>query len=410
MFNDGFFAEIYRRECGRCIATVVRLLGDIDLAEEAVADAFTIAAQRWPQTGIPPNPGGWITTTARNRAIDRLRRESSRAERHVAAHRLIDHDPTPSDDPNCGDLEAVPDDQLRLIFLCCHPAIAADTQVVLTLRLLGGLETAEIAHAFLVPAATLAQRLIRAKRKIRDNNFAYRIPTPEELPSRLPPVLATIYLIFNEGYTATSGATLTRAHLSSEAIRLGRVLVDLLPTEPEPAGLLALMLLTDARRAARTDTAGELIRLPDQDRSQWDRNLIAEGHAIVRACLARNEPGPHQIQAAIAAVHADAATADATDWSQIVALYDQLYNVQPTDIVWMNRAIAVAELHGPQAALDNLDTVDLARYHLYHATRGDLLQRLGRRTEAAAAFDQALELTNNATERRYLLKRRAQLS
>ena len=410
--EHGVLDEVFRREAGRCTATLVRVLGDLDLAEDAVAEAFAIAAERWPQDGVPPNPGGWITTTARNRAIDRLRRESTRVQRYAAAFRLHGGDPEPQlepDPPVAGDLDVVPDDQLRLIFLCCHPALAPDVQVALTLRLLGGLQTAEVAHAFLVPEATMAQRLVRAKRKIRDNRIAYRIPDAEQLPHRLPPVLATIYLIFNEGYTATSGPSLVRTDLSAEAIRLGRVLVELLPGRPEALGLLALMLLTDARRAARLDAAGELVRLADQDRSLWDRALIAEGHALVRECLRRNEPGPYQLQAAIAAVHADAARAELTDWAQVVALYDQLYTAQPTDVVWLNRAVALAELRGPQAGLDTLAAVDLPGYHLFHATRAELLAGLGRRDEAAEAFDRALALVGNDAERRHLERRRAAL-
>jgi RNA polymerase sigma-70 factor (ECF subfamily) len=393
-------AAIYRQEVGRCTATLVRVLGDIDQAEDAVADAFAIAADRWVLDGVPLNPGGWITTTARNRAIDRLRRESTRDAREREAISL--HDPAPDPPADLGDIDTVPDDQLRLIFLCCHPALGADAQVALTLRLLGGLTTAEIARAFLVPEPTMGQRLSRAKRKIRDTHMAYRIPAADELPQRLGPVLATVYLIYTEGHTATAGDDLLRPALTGEAIRIGRTLVALLPDEPEAVGILALMLLTEARAPARTGEHGVLVRLADQDRSRWDAALIAEGHQLVRGCLDRNRPGPYQIQAAIAAVHADATTAAATDWTQIVALYDQLQRLRPNAVVALNRAIAVMEQLGPAVALDALDEIDLPTYHLFHATRAEALRRTGRDDEAADALRRAIVLTSNATEQRHL--------
>jgi RNA polymerase sigma-70 factor (ECF subfamily) len=405
--------EVFRREAGRCTATLIRVLGDIDLAEDAVAEAFSIAAEQWPRTGIPPNPGGWITTTARNRAIDRLRRESTRSQRHLAAHQLHTHmesDHDPEIDRLDDFVDVVADDQLRLMFLCAHPALAADAQVALILRLLAGLDIGEIAKAFVVPEATVAQRIVRAKRKLRDNHASYRIPRPAELPDRLHAVLSAIYLIYTEGHTATSGQALTRTDLSTEAIRLGRTLAELMPDEPEAIGLLALMLLTESRQPARSDADATLVRLADQDRTLWDRTLIEEGHELVRACLRRNQPGPFQIQAAIAAVHADAPSAESTDWSQIVALYDQLYALRPNPVVALNRSVAVAELGGAAeglAALAEIDPTSLDSYQPYHAARADLLARAGRREEAVAAYERAIELTTNAVERDFLLRQRA---
>ena len=391
-------ARVYRQEYGRCVATLVRVLGDIDLAEEAVQEAFATAVERWPATGLPPNPGAWITITARNRAIDRLRREAARDDKQAQAALL--HQP---DEPQ--EVGPVRDDQLRLIFTCCHPALAPAAQVALTLRLLGGLETPEIARAFLVPEPTMAQRIVRAKRKIKDTGIPYRIPTEAELPRRLPPVLAVLYLVFNEGYAASSGPDLVRTDLCAAAIRLTRELAGLMPDEAEVAGLLGLLLLTESRRPARTRPDGSLVLLPDQDRSSWDRALVAEGQAIVRACLRRNRPGPYQIQAAIAAVHSDAARAQDTDWAQILALYDQLLAVTPTAVVALNRAVAVAELHGPAAGLAEIDGLDLPGYHLFHAARADLLARLGRTGEARAAYQRALELATNPAERAFLTGR-----
>jgi len=389
--DEARVGRVFGDESGRSVATLVSAFGDIDLAEDAVQEAFAIALRRWTREGVPPNPGGWITTTARNAAIDCLRRDQRGRELHVYAAAL-DGDEEPLEEAG-----SVPDDRLRLIFTCCHPALATEAQIALTLRLLGGLSTEEVARAFLVPERTMAKRLVRAKHKIKVARIPYRVPPEAELIDGLRPVLAVLYLIFNAGADGPSGS-----ELRSEAIRLARTVADLMPDEPEVAGLVALLLLTESRQPARFAEDGSLILLADQDRHLWDRALIEEGQAIVRACLRRDDPGPYQLQAAINAVHADVTSVAMTDWEQILALYDHLVELSPTPVVALNRAIALAEVQGPAVALARVDDLDLGGYYLLHATRGDLLRRLERNHEAAQAYARAAALAPGETERRFL--------
>jgi RNA polymerase sigma-70 factor (ECF subfamily) len=403
---DEVLVRVHRAEWARVVATLARRIGDLDIAEEMAAEAFATAVERWPVDGVPPNPGAWLTTTAHRKAIDRVRREAKRDEKHREALMLSDISDTPEP------LGVIDDDRLRLLFTCCHPALAMEARVALTLRMVGGLTVPEIAHAFLVQETAMGQRITRAKGKIKIARIPYRVPAREDLPARVTGVLTVLYLIFNEGYLGSDpDKEAVRGDLTAEAIRLTRLVHDLMPADGEVAGLLALMLLTEARRAARVSARGELVTLDEQDRGAWDRELIAEGHALVRARLATGQPpGRYQILAAINAVHTDARDIRDTDWSQVLALYDQLVRVDPSPVVRLNRAIAVAELDGPEVALAQLDGLPLAGYHPYHATRADLLRRLGRSEESRAAYDRAIALAGNTAETAYLSRRRDQLA